>query len=284
MNGYKINSVLVSVDLSECSLNALDAAVNIAKKHKARLHVLYIDENNFQPTEDLSAIYLSNKINAADIINALVGAIQHTHQLKPIVSMEEGNVVETIIKTSFLQHSDLIVMGAHGASGYRDGFIGNNTYGVIKYASCPVLSVPQKKELNSFKKILFPIRPVSGALMPYEIVSRFTNPDSILEVLGLTYRMIIDTKASVLDSIVGEIRDRLNKDQVSAKTLWSEGSGIAEEIVRYANTTNPDLVIVTSAIDVTGKPGYIGPYAQKIIHNCKVPVLSIKKLAVPSIV
>ena len=32
MSFYKINRVLVAVDLSESSLNALDAAVNIAKK------------------------------------------------------------------------------------------------------------------------------------------------------------------------------------------------------------------------------------------------------------
>jgi nucleotide-binding universal stress UspA family protein len=175
-------------------------------------------------------------------------------------------------------------MGSHGASGYRDGFIGNNTYNVIKHAACPVLSVPPRKKLNGLRRILFPIRPVTGALMPYEIVSRFTNPDAVIEVLGITYRMIIETAGSVLDTIVGEIKDQLKKDQVTPKSLWIEGQGIADEIVRYTNKTNPDLVVVTSVLDVTSKPRYIGPHAQKIIHCSKVPVLSIKKLSVPSLV
>lgn len=284
MSVYKISSVLAPVDLSESSLNALDTAVNIAKKHQALLQILYVDENNFQAMDDISSIYSSNNINNADVINALVGAIQHKHDIKPVVLTEEGNVADTIIKISLLNHTDLIVMGSHGASGYRDGFIGNNTYNVFKHAACPVLSVPPRKRLNGLRKILFPIRPVTGALLPYEIVSRFTNPDAVMEVLGITYRMIIETAGSVLDTIVGEIKDQLKKDQVTAKSLWIEGQGIADEIVRYANKTNPDLVIVTSALDVTSKPRYIGPHAQRIIHCSKVPVLSIKKLSVPSLV
>lgn len=284
MSVYKMNRVLVPVDLSESSLNALDTAVNIAKKHKATLHVLHVDENNFQTMEDVGTPYFSNSVNTADVITALVGAIQHTHNIKPVVSIQEGNVAEAIIKTSFLLHADLVVMGAHGASGYRDGFIGNNTYNVIKYASCPVLSVPQKKKNNGFKKILFPIRPVAGALMSYEIVSHFTNPSTVIDVMGLSYRMIIDNTGSVLDTIVGEIKDQLKKDQVTTRAFWNEGIGIADEIVRYTNNTSTDLVIVTSGLDVTSKPKYIGPHAQKIIHCSKSPVLSIKKNTVPSFV
>ncbi|HTM92566.1 MAG TPA: universal stress protein [Flavisolibacter sp.] len=284
MSVYKISNVLVPVDLSESSLNALDTAVSIAKKHKAALQVLYIDENSLQTIEDVGTPYFSNSVNPVDVINALVGAIQHTHGIKPAVFMEEGNVAETIIKTAFLQHTDLIVMGSHGASGYRDGFIGNNTYAVIKHSSCPVLSVPQKRKLSGFKKILFPIRPVTGALMPYEVVSPFTNPSTLMEVMGINYRMIIDIADSVLETIVSEIKEQLKKDGVIARPLWSDGHSIADEIVNYANKTNPDLVVVTSALDVTSKPRYIGPHAQKIIHCSKAAVLSIKKLSVPSLV
>lgn len=284
MNSYRINNILVPVDLSESSLNALETSVSIAKKNQATLHILHVDENNFQTIDDMGSSYFSNTINNADVINALVGAIQHTHSIQPIVSIEEGNVAETIIKASFLNHTDLIVMGSHGASGYRDGFIGNNTYNVIKHAACPVLSVPQRKKLNGLKKILFPIRPVTGALMPYKVVSHFTNPDTVMEVLGLTYRMIAETADSVLETIVSEIKDQLKKDKVIVKPLWSDGHSIADDIVKYTNQTNPDLVVVTSALDVTSKPRYIGPHAQKIIHCSKAPVLSIKKLSVPSLV
>lgn len=284
MSAYKINSVLIPVDLSEGSLNALDAAVIIAKKHGAALYILHVDENSFQTMEDVSAPYFSNGINAPDVIAALVGAIQHTHGIQPVILQEEGNVTDIIVKTSFIHRADLIVMGAHGASGYRDGFIGNNTYNVIKYATCPVLSVPQRKKMGTIRRILFPIRPVTGALMPYGIVRAFTQPNAVIDVLGLTYRMMINTATSVLDTLVGEIKEQLKNDQVMARPSWIEGNNIADEIVDWSHKTSPDIVIVTSALDVTSKPKYIGPHAQKIIHSSKAPVLSIKKLNVPSLV
>ena len=284
MNLYRINRVLVPVDLSESSLNALNASVDIAKQHHASLHVLYVDENSFQTIEDVGTPYFSNTMKAGDVINALIGAIQHTHTIKPILLMEEGNVAETIIKTSFLQHSDLIVMGAHGASGFRDGFIGSNTYNVIKNACCPVLSIPQRKSLVQFRKILFPIRPVTGALVPYEVVSHFTNPGTVMEVMGLSYHRFMDTSASVLSSIINEIKNQLTNDQVTVKPFWNEGNSIADEIVKYTNTTSPDLVVITSGLDVTSKPKYIGPHTQKVIHGSKAPVLIIKKIVVPTFV
>jgi nucleotide-binding universal stress UspA family protein len=105
-----------------------------------------------------------------------------------------------------------------------------------------------------------------------------------MEVLGVTYRMILDKANSVLEIIVGEIKDQLKRDQVVVNPLWSESNNIADEIVQHAHKTNPDLVVVTSALDVSSKPRYIGPHAQKIIHCSKAAVLSIKKLSVPSLV
>lgn len=281
MTVYKISHILVPVDLSESSLNALDTAVGLAKKHRATLHVLYVDESSFQTIEDMGTPYYSNSVNAGDVVTALVGAIEDKHDIKPIVTMQEGNVSECIIKSSFLVHADLVVMGAHGASGYRDGFVGNNTYNVIKYAACPVLSVPQRKKVSTFKNILFPVRPVAGALSCYQVVSHFTSPSTVVEVMGLSNRMILDTATSVLDTIISEINIQLQNDAVKVKPFWSEGNSIAEEIVRYSNTAS-DLVVVTSGLDVTSKPKYVGPHAQKIIHCSRVPVLSIKKNTVPS--
>ena len=76
----------------------------------------------------------------------------------------------------------------------------------------------------------------------------------------------------------------MKNDQVTVKPLWNEGSSIAEEIVKYTNTTSPDLVVITSGLDATSKPKYIGPHTQKVIHCSKAPVLTIKKMVVPAAV
>lgn len=282
MSLYRIRNILVPVDLSESSLNALDTAVVLAKKHKSFLHILNIEENNFNTSEDHNLSLLSHASNSADILTALAGAIQHTHGIKPKIVQEEGNVSDTIIRQSLIRQVDLIVIGAHGASGYRDGFLGNNSYNVIKYAACPVLSVPNSKKISSFRKILFPIRPVAGGLMRYDIVSQFISTNTTIDVLGLSYRMI-ETDTKVLHTIVDEIKGQLEKDNVKTNVGWSDGGTIADDVIRHAQKNDPDLIVVTSALDVTSKSKFIGPHTQKIINYTKLPILSIKKIGVASL-
>jgi nucleotide-binding universal stress UspA family protein len=146
MNFNNIRHILVPVDFSEASLNALDTALAIARRHAAAVHILHVTDTTFDFTlagdgYNTSQNYLDN---STDILQALAATIQQKHQLMPQVLSEEGYVCACIVKNGIHVQADLIVMGTHGASGFRDGFIGSNTYSVIKHASCPVLTVPPR--------------------------------------------------------------------------------------------------------------------------------------------
>lgn len=279
MSQYTYRNILVPIDLSESSLNALDTAVILATKKKAKLIILYIEDEGMD--------FIVNEKNGlfhqhdhTDVISALANSIQNKTGVKPEVVKNDGPVTACIIKTCIYNNCDLIVMGAHGASGYRDGFIGTNTYNVIKYAPCPVLTVPANKKWTQFRKIVFPIRPVTGALMRYDIVKNFISSDSQLNILGLSYRRM-ERVQNVLDEIALEISKKIREDKIIAKTLWGNGNGIAEDVLSYSGEHNPDLLVVTSSLDVTNKPHFVGPNAQKIISHAKMPVLSIRKFSVP---
>ena len=282
MSLYNIKKILVPVDLSETSLNALDTAVALAKKHAAVVELLNVVENNYSIVEENNFQPPGYLTNSSDVLTALAGAVQHASDIKPRLLQQEGNVADTIIKTSLHHQSDLIVMGTHGASGYRDGFIGSNTYNVIKNASCPVLTVPGKKKYLSFRKILFPIRPVSGALMRYDIVCHFLSSQASINVLGLSYKNM-QRETSLLDKIIDEIKEQLELDKVRTVTGWNSGGSIADDVLLEAQQTNAELLVLTSVLDVTTKPNFIGPHTQKILHYSKLPVLSIKKIYVPAL-
>lgn len=280
MTAYSIQKILVPVDLSETSLNALETAVAIAVKKGAIIQLINVIEPNYDICYDASVSSLANLTNSSDILHALIGAIQHKHSLTLKLIQEEGNVADVITRQALSQQSDLIVMGTHGASGYRDGFIGSNAYSVIKNARCPVLTVPPKKKFLSFKKILFPIRPVLGALSQYSIVAHFLNGSPSVDVLGLSYRAM-ERETSVLEKLIEEVQQRFEANSVRSKALWGAGISVSEDVLTYANQSSPDLLVVTAGLDVIAKPHFIGPHTQKIIHAARVPVLNIKKISVP---
>lgn len=280
MNSYSIEKILVPVDLSETSLNALNTAISIAMEHHATILILHISEVAFNAkNNELHQIFIAQRDE--DVFTALALSVQHSYGLRPLLIKKRGAVVETIISTAMFEKIDLIVMGAHGASGMREGFIGSNTYRVIKYSSCPVLIMPSKWQIKSFKKILFPIRPVSGALLPYHIVCQFLSPDSTLEVLGVSH-LRIDKDLRILKKITGEIKDQLDKNETRVKMFWGGGLSIPGDILQFANTHNPDLVILTSILDTISKVNFIGPYTQQIINGSATPLLCIKKPGVPA--
>lgn len=279
MNPYSYKKILVPVDLSESSLNALETAASLAVRKKARLFILHVEDDSldFLPNEKTG---FQMEELSSDVVTALANAIQHKAELKPVVIRKQGAVTPMILKTASENDCDLIVMGTHGASGYRDCFIGTNTYNVIKYASSPVLSVPPNRKFTTFRKVLFPVRPVTGALVRYDVVKHFLSQDSQLNILGLSYRRQ-EREQNTLEEITMEISARIKEDRIIAKTAWGNGNGISEDVISYAGQYHPDLLVVTSSLDVTNKPHFVGPNAQKIINYSKVPVLSIRKIALP---
>ena len=278
-----IQNILVPVDLSESSLNALNTAVAIAKKHNASIQILHVEENAIDQVDETASFSSTSRLNASDIVTALASTISYSHNIPAGIIVEEGNVSDIIVNKSDKIHADLIVMGSHGASGYRDGFVGSNAYAVIKYATCPVLCIPVRKKVLSFKNLLFPIRPVSGGLVLYDFIRHFTDPNTTMEVLGLSYKNI-EMDTGVLNTIVEEIKDQLKKDQVRTKVFWGEEGIITDDILQCAQQRNPDVLIVTPALDGASKPRFIGPYAQKVINCAKLPILYIKKVMVPMFV
>ena len=278
MTQYNFKKILVAVDLSEASLNALDTAAALAKKHAAKLIILNVEDNSFDFLRD-EFVHLYDP--SSDVVSALANAIQHKTELEPEVIQLTGPVASTVVRVCMENHCDLIVMGTHGASGYRDCFVGSNTYNVVKFATCPVLTVPAQKKWTQFKKVLFPVRPVTGALSRYDLAKQFLSPNSQLSILGLSYRRQ-EREMNLLEELTLEISSRIKEDRVITKTAWGSGSGIAEDVLSYAGQNNADLIILTTSLDVSNKPYFIGPNAQKIMSNAKMPVLSIRKIAVPA--
>lgn len=53
--------------------------------------------------------------------------------------LQEGNVVDTIVKTAKDGKFDLIVVGARGLSKFEELLLGSVSHGVLEKAPCPVI-------------------------------------------------------------------------------------------------------------------------------------------------
>lgn len=277
---YNINKILVPVDFSPASLNALDTAIAMAKWHDADILLLNVVE-----TSGLSGIN-GDGYNSEETVIAMthhseqeLQSLQHSIIERFLVPCEviatTGIVSSSIIKISAGHQADMIVMGTHGSSGFRESFIGLNAFNVVKSAVCPVLTIPSQKKWESFKKILFPVRPILSALEKYDFIRKIIRKnDATLKILGLAtdHEKDID----LVKGMAGQLNERLRVDEVEASTYFKVGKNMAEEVIKIATLMETDLIVITAAIDSLFKQFFVGPYIQHILNQAHFPVLSIK--------
>jgi nucleotide-binding universal stress UspA family protein len=273
----------VPVDFGENSLNALETAAVLARRHEATLHLLHVVDTSFDDLNGDSYVSMNSITqNSSDILHALAGSLVQKHKVALQVLLVEGCVYQTIVKESVQCSADLIVMGTHGASGQRDAFVGTNTYNVFKHAHSAVLAVPGSKKWTQFKRVLFPVRLVVGALARYDFVRSLMSPGtSTLEVLGLSYQCS-EGDRKVAEDLVSEISDKLDEDKIKANVTCLSGKNLVDNILGYNEQKGTDLIVISPSVDVASKHFYVGPNAQRIIHQAGVPVLSVKRVAVPA--
>ncbi|UCE16586.1 MAG: universal stress protein [Candidatus Bathyarchaeota archaeon] len=129
----KLSKILVAIDGSESADKALEHAVQLAKKNKAKMTLLNVQESRIfglkpEVTKEIGERILSSA-------RAKVRGVEFNTQL------ESGNLAETIIEIAEKGNYDLIVVGSRGLSGVKRFFLGSISDDVSHHAKCSVLIV-----------------------------------------------------------------------------------------------------------------------------------------------
>lgn len=268
-----IRQVVVPTDYSEASLNALESAGFIARQNHSRLQVVHVQETD-ELYMDKAPLLINDHVRS--VADAIAGGVQQKHGIPANASVHTGSAGPSIVKTALDLQADLIVLGAHGASGMREGFIGASAYYAVKYANCPVLIVPEGNKWPGFSNILFPLRTGFGSQKRFEFVRALgSDKGANIEIFGLS----ID-RDPVEGHALELMRNRLNaggkKGAFTLSLHHSEHKHISREILDRADRMQADLIVLSPAVDVVNKQFFVGPFSQRILHQAKVPVLYVR--------
>jgi len=286
METYKIKNVLMPTDFSELSACAFKVAVALCKRQNAKLTILHVVDSMYYMTaiDANEALYPSLGTAESDYVKSyrqnMEGTVKELTskygiQVKAIVEM--GNPADTICRVASRDNFDLIVMGTHGASGLREFFMGSNAFSVVKHASCPVLTIPGNWNRTEFKKVVFPIRLLPGAIEKYDYARPIIEKNkSSLLIVGLAER---ENSQSIHDlaDMVNQFKLQLNDDKVDFLSVLYHSKKFPEKVMDESEDFDADLIVITANLDYDLKAFFIGPFAQQIVNHSQRPVLSIRK-------
>ncbi|OEK01006.1 hypothetical protein BFP97_05540 [Roseivirga sp. 4D4] len=230
----KLKNILVPVDFSECSNNALEYAIELAALSEAKLTLLHC--------------YVVH-IPAAEITTDLQPELAHEYRqtaernfklLKERLQSLSKVDFQEEIKISFINdgiantakeiEADLIVMGTRGADNRIDNFFGSNTYRTIKKSKLPVLAIPEEATFKPLKKILF--------AADFKFVADLKN----LEIIK-TLSTLFNAKIEILH--VGHGWSELNMHQTEEASAIVEFFGHTDHAYHFIKDNAP----IESTID-----------------------------------
>lgn len=265
-------------------MNALDTALAMAKRQGAALTLLHvvnesilIHQSEMLPLAPDVILTEMLRDDAREMLQKIIEKVALEHAVEIKSETVQGFVSPEICKSAERLQADLVVMGSHGASGFRAFFIGTNAYSVVKHANCPVLTVPPSGKWESFSSILFPVRDTPGALEKYDFLRKIIRRNkAVLRVVGLPDP---DRQSSEnwVEEQIEELKIKLREDDVECHTqLLRPTEKVAEEVLFISATSKIDLIAITATLDYGIRDFFIGPYTQQIVHHAKVPILSIR--------
>jgi nucleotide-binding universal stress UspA family protein len=277
----QIDSILIPMDFSNLSERALKVGVAVAIRQKAEiilLHVIdkynYIEQNGVFSTDFKVDPYIINALE--DRLNELSNKISEDTGIKVTKEVIVGQPADNICLYAFEKKTSLIVIGTDESSGLQEFFIDSEPFRVVKNAVCPVLTIPANWEKNDFEKVLLPIRIKPGQLDKYIYSSPIIEKNnSELFLLGLSQKKN-PGELKELATILDLIRVKLHNDNVKFHSTFSPCEDFAAKVIEISKSIDADLIVLTTNLDYDFKSDFVGPFAQQIIQQSNLPVLSIK--------
>ncbi|WGH77070.1 universal stress protein [Tenacibaculum tangerinum] len=277
-----MKKIIVPVDFSEYSENALRTAAFLAKQKEAEVLAVHMLElSNAVISQSESAVqqemvfYL--KLAEKRFNEFLQKEYLSDVKVTPII--KHFKIFSELDDLAKNEEADLIIMGSKGVGGVKEILVGSNTEKVIRHAHVPVLVIKEEPIASKIEKVLFACDFSDEDVEPYMKAKKFfKNLDAKIEIL------YVSTPNSKFKSSK-ELEDRMmhffnqtdekHQDSIPKVKMVSDYS-VEKGVFYYANKENSDILVVATH----GRKGithfFEGSISEDIANHSKLPVLSFK--------
>lgn len=270
--------VLVPVDFSEDSVNALEMAVQYANamNHDIRLMHVIKDAVFYQRSFTLTNLVDVKNEKVIQNLKKLIEEYQPKVKNHIDFRIRSGKVYNEIANQAKYGEAELIVIGTHGTSGFEELWLGSNAYKVVNNSPCPVLSLRNSYKRHQFNKIVLPIddTPETRQKVPYaaRIASQFNAEIHLVRVTETKKQSILER----INEYANQVTSFFENNDIQYINELLTGNNLTDVTIDYAMRHDADLIIIMTEQSESTKNIWLGPYAQQMVNHSPLPVLSIQ--------
>lgn len=280
-----MKKIVVPIDFSESSKNAVAVAAQIAKATGAEIvfahwyNRAYVGSFSSMTTQ-VSAV-IDNKQEEAyktefnQGIKELVKENGLENVKVKIHLYYDKSVVDVFSTKEINEGTDLIIMGTAGASNMKELFVGSNTQKVVRYAEAPVLAIKEKFDITSVNDLIFASdfkdeKCENAFKKIHDLVKAMNVKTHLLKVITPTYFEDSDTSDAKVSKF---IQNTGIQNYVSVVyNNFSPEEGISDYSKKFENS------VVCMATN--GFKGFAhlmsGSISEDLVNRLNKPILTVK--------
>lgn len=272
-----IKKIIVLTDFSDQSVNALQAAANLAKKHGAELLVVHMLELNQALISSPEGAYVEQTVFLVKLAEKNLKEFLEQPYLEGIAVTPIIKHYKVFSELDFIaaeHHADLIIMGSNGTSGLEEFFVGSNAERVVRNASLPVVVI--KGEVTDFNIQRF----VFACDFQDENLPAFQKAREFATLFGASMELVYintpnDDFLSNRDAYQ-RINKFLNKANAGQQVEIYNDYSVEQGILNYGKSILADAI----AIPTHGRKGlshlFNGSIGEDVVNHASIPVITFK--------
>lgn len=273
-----MKKILVPIDFSEVSRYAAEFAVDLAERSNAEIVLLHsMHFNYFNDFPHATGINLQQMIedvkssvddNMNEFVNSLKTGVTITNRTSSV------HLVEAVKDTIEEESIGLVIIGTEGSSGWTELFVGSNTERIVRWADCPVISVPSPASFDGVNKILVPIdlREIQDGFME-QLVKLQMLFNAHLEFLWVKTPHNIENS----EEVTKEFNEILKKYGFKNSTFTiARNIFPSDGILAEANDLGADMVAMATHSRRGLSHWLSGSLTEDTVNHLKIPVWTFK--------
>ncbi|HLV14360.1 MAG TPA: universal stress protein [Xanthomarina sp.] len=273
-----MKKILVPTDFSTEAENALKVAAQLAKRYDGEIYLIHLLE---LPLTQIDALSQQSELPEAMFFMKLahkkfkeILAKDYLKGIKVHDIVDFNQSFTGISKIAKEKGADLIVMGSHGASGFKEMFIGSNTEKVVRTADVPVLVIKNEHKNFALHDIVFASDFKKDSKETYrqatELAKAFHAKLHLLLVnTASNFTTTTEAKARILDFIA-------DYDYKNYTINIFNDENVEQGILNFSHIISADLI----GISTHGRQGIAhflnGSISEDLVNHANRPVITFK--------
>lgn len=257
-----MKTILVPIDFSVYSENALKFAYKVASEKNITVHLLHCSEIKENYEFDVEG-KLGEMLELGKELGVSV-----------ISKIEKGYRPHKIITTYTKSNDiDMIIMGSHGLTPGESQFLGSNSQRVVRYSPCPVLTIKTIKDDFKINRIIYPSN------FNFEIDKMFLKVIDLATFFGAKIELVyINTPENFNDTTTAlkKINSFLEQqpNDITNINIYNDFNSV-NGILNFSKSIDADII----AMETLGKSGIHrfleNSITENIVNFSEIPVLSL---------